>query len=274
MSDLTNKKKIPILMYHSISEQASKKYKTFAISPNLFAEHLAYLNDQGYTPLTVSEFIDKKSEGFAGLPARPVLLTFDDGFADFYEGALPALRKYDFKATLYIVTKYIGDTGRWLVREGEGNRPMLSWEQVLEINAAGIECGGHTHTHPQLDTIPHAQVREEVSLCKTILEDKLNHEVRSFAYPFGYHTAAIKEIVRESGYSSACAVRYEMSLEDTDQFALTRLQADPSTSVARLEALLTSGTPSLFVEAYKRARVPLWRLARRCSAPVAKRIAV
>lgn len=272
MSDLADKKKIPILMYHSISEQATKKYRPFAISPALFAQQVAYLHEQAYTPITVSEFIAGKASGGAGLPVRPVLITFDDGFEDFYTGAFSTLREYNFKATLYIVTKYVEGTSRWLQREGEADRPMLTWDQVREISAVGIECGGHTHTHPQLDTIAHSRVREEVSTCKKILEEHLGQEVRSFAYPFGYHTEAIKQIVREAGYSSACAVRYEMCSEETDQFALTRLKVGPTTSVAKLESLLTSDTSSMFVEAYKRARVPLWRIARRFTAPVTRRL--
>ena len=77
------KKKIPILMYHSISNHASPKFKQFTVSPKVFAEHMAYLHQHRYTPMTVTQFVAAQSQNGAKLPERPVVLTFDDGFADF-----------------------------------------------------------------------------------------------------------------------------------------------------------------------------------------------
>ncbi len=104
--------------------------------------------------------------------------------------------------------------------------------------------------------------------CKRLLEQHLGQEISSFAYPYGYHTATIKQLVREAGYTSACAVKYEMSSESTDAFALGRLMVEPNTSVDELTALLTKGYPSVVTTMYKRARTPVWRIARRFSAPV------
>ena len=262
-----DKKKIPILMYHSISQRAAPKYRKFAVPPALFAAHMAYLHHQHYTPITVTQFMTMRGVGSFLLPERPVILTFDDGFADFFTAAFPVLEKYHFTATLYVTTAFINGTSLWLSHEGEGTRPMLTWDQLTEINAAGIECGGHSHCHPQLDTISPGAAQKEIVQCKRILEDRLKREVFSFAYPYGYHTATIKQLVREAGFTSACAVKYEMSSETTDAFALARLMVKPSTSVNTLAALLSTDKPSAVVTLYKRARVPIWRITRRLLIP-------
>src|SRR5690242_1592215 len=94
------KNNIPILMYHSISISGNAKFKQFTVSPAVFAQQMAYLHDAGYTPLTVSQFVQARTRPI-DLPARPVVLTFDDGFADFFTAALPVLQHYHFVATLY-----------------------------------------------------------------------------------------------------------------------------------------------------------------------------
>src|SRR4051812_37845588 len=127
------KKKVPILMYHSISSHAAPKFKAFAVEPEMFTDQMAYLHQQSYTPITVTQFVHAQSQESSVLPERPVVLTFDDGFADFFTEALPVLQKYGFSATLYVTTAFINGTSRWLQHEGETNRPMLTWKQLTEI---------------------------------------------------------------------------------------------------------------------------------------------
>ncbi|HVU65948.1 MAG TPA: polysaccharide deacetylase family protein [Ktedonobacteraceae bacterium] len=268
MSEQSTPKKTPILMYHSISDQATPKYSPFAIPPALFARQMEYLHQHNYTPLTVTQFMTIRSRKEQPLPEKPVLLTFDDGLDDFYTGALPVLQQYHFPATLYVVTGYMNGTSRWLQAEGESNRPMLTWEKLAEIQASGVECGGHTQYHPQLDTIPFARARSEIIQCKKTLEDRLGQQIHSFAYPYGYHTTAVKQAVQDAGYTSACAVKYEMCSENTDPFALKRLMVGPTTTIPDLEALLTTGYTSALTSIYKRARTPVWRIVRRAKAPV------
>src|SRR4051812_29614581 len=130
----SEKKKVPILMYHSISQHASPKFQPFVVSPALFAEHMAYLHQNKYTTITVTQFVNALAQGASSFPERPVVLTFDDGFADFFTEALPVLKLYSFTATLYVATGFINSTSRWLQREGEATRSMLTWEQLTEVN--------------------------------------------------------------------------------------------------------------------------------------------
>jgi peptidoglycan/xylan/chitin deacetylase (PgdA/CDA1 family) len=265
-------RRVPILMYHSISETASPKFKPFCVSPQLFAEHMAYLHQHRYTSVTVTQLVRALAQGGAGLPERPVVLTFDDGFADFYSEALPVLSRYGFTATLYLATAYIDGTSRWLQREGEAARPMLSWEQLREIAAQGIECGAHSHSHPQLDTLPPSVARREIAHSKGILQEQLSQEIASFAYPFGYSTASVRRQVQEAGFSSACAVRHAMSSLLTNPFALARLMVSATTTVDGLAALVDGRDTPLIPTMYARARTPLWQLARRSSALMTRRL--
>jgi peptidoglycan/xylan/chitin deacetylase (PgdA/CDA1 family) len=259
-------KQIPILMYHSISRHATPKFKPFTVSPESFADQMAYLRQHAYTAMTVTQLVKVLTQEGSVLPERPIVLTFDDGFADFFTDALPVLQQYGFAATLYVTTGFIGGTSRWMQREGETTRLMLTWEQLTEISACGIECGGHTHSHPQLDTLPRVVARDEIVRCKEIIEDRLGQVVWSFAYPFGYHSATTRLLVQEAGYTSACAVKYAMSSETTDPFTLARLIVKADTSVDAFAALLTEQSSSPIITMYKSARTPLWRVARRFSA--------
>src|SRR6476661_9783058 len=198
-------------MYHSISDQAAPGFRRFVVSPSAFAEQMTYLARHDYRTLTVTQFVEAIRGAGEPLPRRPVVLTFDDGFADFYSQALPVLESNCFTATLYICTAFVGKASRWLQHEGEAKRPLLTWEQLKDISARGIECGAHGHTHSALDAMSARQAHQEILRPRQILEDNLACRISSFAYPFGYYSGMVRQIVRDCGYSSACAVRYARS---------------------------------------------------------------
>ena len=256
------KLRVPILLYHSVSDHTASRFKKFTVSPGLFDEHMSYLRDQNYSLLTVSQYRDAIQDGTSELPSRPVLLTFDDGFTDFYANALPVLRRHGFAATLYVPTAFIGQTSRWLMREGESERSMLSWVQLIEACKNGIECGAHSHTHRQLDTLGVSDAREEVLRSKGILEERLGYSVSSFAYPYGYCTRGLLNIVRSAGFTSACAVGFSMSSTGGNCFALPRLLVTGDTSVDSLSSLLATGG-SLTGRTFLRSRTWIWQVVRR-----------
>ena len=268
MKTVTAGQKVPILMYHSISSAAGARFRPFTVSPASFAAQMAYLHRQRYTPLTVTQYIQARSRGIPVLAERPVILTFDDGFADFYTDALPVLKQYNLTATLYITTAFVEGVSSWMRREKETARRMLRWQQVREIAVQGIECGAHTHTHPQLDTLSLHAARNEMACSKSLLEDHLGQAVRSFAYPYGYQTARLRQIAREIGFTSACAVRHAPSSVAEDAFRLARLMISADTDLAAFAALLSDRQSTLVAarSLYLRARTPAWQLVRRGSA--------
>ncbi len=250
---------VPILLYHSVAEEVAAPFRPWAVSPAHFAAQLGYLREHRYTPLSISQLISLRG---ARLPERPVAVTFDDGFADFYTDALPLLERYGCPATLYITTAYVGQTSRWLSAEGEGERPMLSWAQVRSLPGRGVECGAHTCTHPQLDLLSSAQARAEVAGSKGALEQQLGRSVDSFAYPHGYHSGLVKRLVQESGFNSACAVKHAMSTPEDDTFALSRIIVSADTEIGTFARLL-AGYDLPTAPRHEGWRTKGWRLARR-----------
>lgn len=248
------KQHIPIFMYHSISNYASPSFRPCIVEPEAFEEHLFYLEQHHFTPVTVTQFAQAIARRGEGLPRRPVILTFDDGYADFYTHAFPALHRHGFTATLYVATGFVGGTSRWLQHIGEGKRPMVTWEQLKEMNEGGIECAAHSHNHRPLDMLSPSEARNEITRSKDLLEEHLGLPVLSFAYPFGYYSSWVRQIVQEVGFTSACAIKRSLSSLHDDLYALARLAIKPDTSLQAIDAALTVGRGPLVASPVKRSR--------------------
>jgi peptidoglycan/xylan/chitin deacetylase (PgdA/CDA1 family) len=206
----------PILMYHSIGGT-----DRLAVRPEAFAEQLAYLKEQGFTPVTFGE---------RTRPAyRPVVITFDDGYADFHEHALPVLTRFGFAATVFVTTGWLRDAGPYTA--GHPPARMLTWGQTEEIAGAGIEIGAHGHSHAQLDQLGQVALREELRLSRRLLEDRLGRPITTMAYPYGYSSARVRREVDTAGYTSACAVANAVMSEDDDALAVPRLTVRASTKI-------------------------------------------
>lgn len=230
---------VPVLMYHSVAGQAAPGFGRFVTRPGSFLEQLDYLDAAGYQPVTAVSLAMAYRAG-RPLPAQPVVLTFDDGFADFADTILPALLARRFRATLYVPTGYVGRTARWLRSCGEGARAMLSWPALRDISREGVEIAAHSHTHPQLDRLPAAEAADEVRRSRRLLEDRLGVAVDGFAYPFGYWSRAARAAVDAEGLRYACAVSELMASPADDVLTLPRLTVNAGISLAGFAALLTT----------------------------------
>ncbi len=228
---------IPILLYHSISDVASPGFRRWVVAPGRFAEQMAFLAEDGYQALTVSEYV-RCMLGERELPTKPVVITFDDGFADFRTTALPIMREFGLRCTLFLTTMYLGQTSRWLVAEGEASRPMLEWSDVIGFAGHDVEIGAHGHSHRQLDTLSRGSAIDDVAHCMSVLEDRLGVGVRSLAYPHGYSTRALRREVESLGFTSACGVKHAFSSLQDDRFALARLIVGDDVGQLAFERLL------------------------------------
>jgi O-antigen biosynthesis protein len=230
---------VPVLMYHSIASGAPRRFRRFAVDPGEFAAQMAYLDEGGYRPVTAAELAVSRTSG-RPLAQRPVVITFDDAYADFYNAALPVLRKHDFSATLYVPTGYVGATSRFNGSRGEGDQKILSWDALRDITTERVEVAAHSHTHPQMDRVSAAAARDEVHRCRGMMEDKLSVRVHGFAYPFGYFNATVRSTVAGAGFLYACAVGNLMTSPDDDVFTMPRLTVKAGLGVAGLARLLAS----------------------------------
>jgi peptidoglycan/xylan/chitin deacetylase (PgdA/CDA1 family) len=258
---------VPVLMYHSIATDATRKFRRFAVDPAEFTAQMEFLAAAGYRTMTAAELAGRESR--APVPSRAVVLTFDDAYTDFYSAALPVLREHDFRATLYVPTGYVGATTRFNVSVGEEDRPVLSWRALADIAAEGIEVAAHSHSHPQLDRVPAAVVSEEVRRCRSLLEDKLGIAVDGFAYPFGFWNRAARETVAAAGYRYACAVAELMTAPGDDVLTLPRLTVNAGIGVAGLTRLLDVRPTPARRRAAAAKRVA-WQAARRLVPPVGR----
>jgi len=255
---------LPILMYHSVSDDpGGRNGRPLTVTPGTFAEHVAYLDGEGFSGHSVRELVEAL-DGRAELGPKPVVLTFDDAYRDFHTDALPVLRHHGFSATVYVTTGYIGSATNPLTGDRRHHRPVLSLEQLRELVAAGIECGAHSHTHPQLDDVSPARLEDEVRRPKEVLEDALQTPVLTFAYPYGYHDQAAKDAVAAAGYSAACRVGNLACEPGDDRFALPRLTVRSRTDVRRLGRLVRR-SPSTLGRVRAGSKDELWRLVRRHS---------
>jgi peptidoglycan/xylan/chitin deacetylase (PgdA/CDA1 family) len=169
---------VPILMYHEIGER-----DRYSLPENELAAQMSYLNEQGF-----------KTLGLTGLgrnlPAgeKAVMITFDDGYATDHSQAYPVLSKFGFKAVCFLTTSFIG-TDRY-----------MSWEQVKELQRQGFDLQSHTHTHPLLATLSAEKIKEELTVSKNILEQKLGRGVQALSLPGGSLNKTITAAARECGY--------------------------------------------------------------------------
>lgn len=250
---------VPILLYHALGDGApGAAADRFAVSPEMFGAHLEQLRAGNWSTITVSELAALLAAGFTP-PARTVLLTFDDGYADFRSVALPLLCAFGMSATLYVTTG-------WVDGEHEGRR-MLRWSELADCRDGPVEIGAHSHTHPELDVAPVPRMLAEVRRSKLVLEDRLGVRVDSFAYPHGYHSGVVRDAVRSAGFTSACAVKNALSHPRDDVLALARVTMTADTGPDALAAILAGEGPPRSWRG-ERLRTRGWRQARRLRSAV------
>jgi peptidoglycan/xylan/chitin deacetylase (PgdA/CDA1 family) len=249
---------VPILLYHSVTDDPPGWIAPFTVSPAVFASHLDVLAASGRQPLTVSQYVDGL-RGAASLPPRPVLITFDDGFADFARNALPALAARQLPSTLYVTTGALADRRQECVLPPAD---MLRSSDLAGLAADGVEIGAHSHTHRQLDLLPTAELGPELAGSGDLLAQILGHQIRSFAYPHSYWRAGVRRLVAAAGFDSACAVGDALSSAGDNPLSLSRLMVRAGTPAGTLASWL-SGSGVRVLPRSRRVLAFGWRQYRR-----------
>ncbi|MEV0637100.1 polysaccharide deacetylase family protein [Streptomyces sp. NPDC050619] len=224
---------VPILMYHSVATDPNEATRALSVAPDAFAQQLAVIGDLGLTPVDTADLAARWRSG-RPLPERPVLITFDDGYEGVHRHALPVLAGHGFAATLFVSTGWI----RGAYDTGGGLDTMLDWDQVRELAAAGVEIGGHSHTHPQLDQLDDDALRHELVHCKEIVAAELGAVPASFAYPYGYSSRRVRQAVRATGYAQALAVGNDLARRRQGPYALRRVTVRRGTGIEEFARLV------------------------------------
>ncbi len=190
-----------ILMYHGTPATKSPASSIYSVTADNFQQQLDLLKNNGWTTKCIADLPNIDS-----FPDKTVILTFDDGYLDNYEGAYLPLLERDMTATWFIVTQVIGKQADWLERTS-GETAMLDTEQLITMAASGMEIGSHTISHAKLSDVSDAKQQSEIIDSKQQLEVLLNQPVKSFAYPYGLYNDSSLKYVQQAGYQFACTVR-------------------------------------------------------------------
>lgn len=206
---------VPILTYHYIGNNPNPADRTrdnLSTSPDKFEEQMAYISKNGYNTISL-DTIYAVLKGQASLPAKPIVLTFDDGYIDFYVNAFPVLRKYNLHATAFISTGLI-DQGYY-----------MHWNQIKEIDASGlISFEAHSVNHINLNSLTSDQLRYQLSQSKKTIQDMLGKPVNFMAYPYGISNEAVWQAVKDAGYLGAAGTWYGSVISEGTIFDMPRIK--------------------------------------------------
>lgn len=234
---------VPILMYHSISDNLfAKSHPYYQINtlPEIFARQMRWLRNSGYRAINLPEVLAgfQIGEDFS----KTVAITFDDGYRDFYTDAWPVLKQCGFTATIFLATDRIQASPARI--EGAD---YLTWSDVRELHAEGIRFGAHTVTHPDLRSLGPDQIEYELGRSKEIIEDRLGVAVDSFSYPHGFpeedkdYARYLEDVLCNLGYDHGVSTILGRAVQKSNRFFLPRLPVNSLDDPSFLHAKLQGG---------------------------------
>jgi peptidoglycan/xylan/chitin deacetylase (PgdA/CDA1 family)/2-polyprenyl-3-methyl-5-hydroxy-6-metoxy-1,4-benzoquinol methylase len=228
--------RLPILMYHRVTEKVGHpSLAPFRLSPGSFEQQLRYLRDTGHRTVGLEEWraaLERKRP----ISGRGVVLTFDDGDAEFAEIAWPLLQQYGFTPIVFLVAGLIGGTNAWDAGFGESS-PLLDWPEIERLQSEGVIFGSHSETHPALTGLTNLDVVREATRSRRILEVGLGLRVDAFAYPYGAVDPAVEHLVGACGYTFGLTCRTGRSRLVDTALDLPRIEVS---GVASFDAFVRS----------------------------------
>ncbi len=221
---------LPILMYHSVSAESVPEMRFLRVKPASFERQLQFLRKYHYNVIPLEDAAVLIREG-KKIPAKTVVLTFDDGYADNYTIVFSLLKKYGYPATFFIIYDEVGRSDR------------LSWNEIREMQASGLAYfGSHAMgPEPLVNIKSDSEVRRQIVESKKKLEAMLGRPVTVFSYPEGKFNAKIRQMVIEAGYQAAVATNPGKSCPNNDIFALKRLRISSTSDSMLVFAIESSG---------------------------------
>ena len=235
--------RVPILAYHSISENLfgySHPYYQINTSPAVFADQMHWLRNAGYRTVDLAE-------AWAGLTSgrdlsKTFVITFDDGYRDFYTEAMDVIRQCGFSATIFLATDRIGQSSARI--EGAN---YLTWPEVRELHAEGIRFGSHTVTHPDLRSLDPDLLDYELGHSKETIEQNIGAPVDAFSYPFSFpeedtnFTRFLEDLLNNLGFEYGVSTILGRARGKSNRFFLPRLPVNSWDDRMLLQAKVEGG---------------------------------
>jgi peptidoglycan/xylan/chitin deacetylase (PgdA/CDA1 family) len=224
-----NSLKVPILFYHYVGNNPNSKdlqRDTLSISPDKFDAQMKYLRDNGYSSISF-DTLYAALRNQASLPNKPVVLTFDDGYIDFYYNAYGILRTYGMSATVFVITGLVGQPA------------YLTWPQIQEMQGSGlIHFGAHTVHHYNLPSVSPDTAFNEIQESKKVLQDHLGVPINFMAYPNGATNSQIVSLVQKAGYVGAAGTWPNTIQSESYAYNIPRIRISGSISIENFASLL------------------------------------
>ena len=215
--------KIPVLLYHSISDVNS----IMSLNVNIFENHIKYLKNNGYTSINFDE-IDLSAK-------KQIIITFDDGYKDVFINALPILKKYGFKATCFFVTNLIGQENIWDIKKKNYlKKEIMNFNDINHWISCGMHIGSHSHNHLDLTKISEKNLLNELEFSKKILEDKFNTSNEIFCYPYGKVNQNVYELTKTIYNKAVTTNRSRYDLNKHNSHLIPRIDMGKNFSSLKL----------------------------------------
>jgi peptidoglycan/xylan/chitin deacetylase (PgdA/CDA1 family) len=214
---------IPILMYHQIGARPARHtpMRGLVVSSVSFARQMALLKALGYQGLSITALMPYLRGDKQG---KVCGITFDDGYVNNLEHALPVLQGHGFSSTCYAVSSQLGGSNIWDHRIGIQPKPLMSAQHLRQWVAGGQEVGAHTRSHADLTQLSASQAGEEIVGCKSDLEQATGVSISQFCYPYGHFSAVHVDQVRQAGYAAATTTVRARATPQSSMWELPRVQ--------------------------------------------------
>jgi peptidoglycan/xylan/chitin deacetylase (PgdA/CDA1 family) len=238
-----------ILFYHRISDDRDE----LAVTPRAFRRQMDFLASESYRVVDVLEGVELLDRG--GVRPRTVALSFDDGYLDVAEQALPILQERGFRATVFVATAVTDGWAKF--RWYRLQPPVLGWDEILDLDReATLRFEAHSLTHPNLVALRTEAAREEIAGSKAALEARLGRAVTLFSYPSGLFGVRERGLVAAAGFRAAVSCEPGVNTVGTDRLALRRRQIDARDSLLDFVAKVGGGhdSPLPLRGVYRRSR--------------------
>jgi len=229
-----------ILTYHQIdvAPPPPAAFRSLYVAPASFARQMRWLHNLGYRGLSMRDLIPYLRGEKVG---KVVGLTFDDGYCNNLQYALPVLQECGFTATCYVMSQLLGKTNVWDLENGVVQADLMTASQIRQWAQAGMEIGAHTQTHCKLPHMPDDDAMRQISACKADLAELLGEPVAHFCYPYGLYEARHAVMAQDAGYQSATTTQRGKVQAGSDLFQLRRIPVVRSTYMPQFLLKLLTG---------------------------------